>query len=48
MISLSPAAAEDRSVLATLMQLYAYDWSELLPLDVGDDGRFEAYALDPY
>jgi predicted acetyltransferase len=30
------------------MQLYAYDWSELLPLDVGDDGRFEAYALDPY
>ena len=30
------------------MQLYSYDWSELGPLDVGDDGRFADYALDGY
>lgn len=30
------------------MQLYAYDWSELVPLDVGDDGRFAEQPLDAY
>jgi len=48
MISLDPAARDDQPVLNNLMQLYIYDWSELRPLDVGDNGRFEDYPLDVY
>jgi predicted acetyltransferase len=48
MISLDPAAPGERPALAQLMQLYVYDWSELGPLDVGGDGRFADYPLDPY
>lgn len=48
MITLHRAEPTDRAVLDNLMQLYAYDWSELRPLDVGDDGRFIAYPLDPF
>jgi predicted acetyltransferase len=48
MIALDPAATEERAVLDNLMQLYVYDWSEVLPLDVGDRGRFADYPLDPY
>lgn len=48
MISLSPASKEDQATLTNLMQLYAYDWSELRPLEVGEDGRFEDYPLDVY
>ena len=47
-ISLSTAAKAERATLENLMQLYIYDWSELRPLDVGGDGRFEAYPLDSY
>lgn len=48
MISLTPAATDERAALESLMQLYSYDWSELGPLDVGDDGRFADYPLDGY
>jgi predicted acetyltransferase len=48
MISLDPASAAERPVLENLLQLYAYDWSELVALDVGRDGRFAAPALDSY
>ena len=48
MISLTPAAKEERVALDNLMQLYAYDWSELGPHDVGDDGRFADYELEGY
>lgn len=48
MISLDPATLEDRGALRNLMQLYVYDWSELLSLDVGGDGRFDEYPLDVY
>ena len=48
MISLSPATKAERPALDNLMQLYIYDWSELRPLDVGDDGRFHDYPLDAY
>jgi predicted acetyltransferase len=48
MISLSPASQQDHATLANLMQLYMYDWSEVRPLDVGEDGRFEDYPLDVY
>jgi predicted acetyltransferase len=45
MLSLTPAAEDERFVLANLMQLYIYDWSEVAPLDVGADGRFADYPL---
>lgn len=48
MISLSPASKEQQATLNNLMQLYSYDWSELRPLDVGEDGRFDDYPLDVY
>jgi predicted acetyltransferase len=48
MLSLSAATREERTVVQNLMQLYAYDWSELRPLEVGDDGRFADYPLDGY
>jgi predicted acetyltransferase len=47
-ISLSLATKAERPALGNLMQLYIYDWSELRPLDVGDDGRFADYPLDAY
>ncbi len=34
--------------IQNLSQLYAYDWSELLALDVGDDGRFHVGSLEAY
>lgn len=48
MVSLDPATQDERGTLRNLMQLYVYDWSALLSLDVGDDGRFADYALDVY
>src|SRR3954454_18720729 len=48
MIALTPATREQRVVLDNLMQLYTYDWSELGPLDVGEDGRFADYPLAAY
>jgi predicted acetyltransferase len=47
-ISLQPASSHERLVLDNLVQLYCHDWSELVPLDVGVDGRFSALALEPY
>jgi predicted acetyltransferase len=47
-VSLRPVAANERAVLENLVQLYCYDWSELMPLNVGADGRFAALDLDPY
>jgi predicted acetyltransferase len=48
MVSLRRATTDDRVALENLMQLYAYDWSELRPLDVGENGRFGDYPLDVY
>ena len=39
-VSLAAVTEASRPALANLFQLYAYDWSELIPLDVQDDGRF--------
>jgi len=47
-ISLDPAETTERAALENLMQLYIYDWSELRPLDVADDGRFHDHALDAF
>ena len=46
--SLQPAAKGEGPALESLVQLYAYDWSELLALDVADDGRFEGIPLERY
>src|SRR5580658_3574366 len=51
-VTLVPATAADEATLANLMQLYIYDFSDLLGLDVADSGRFPvrpvaAYFSDP-
>jgi predicted acetyltransferase len=48
MVSLLAVTEPLRPVLVNLFQLYAYDWSELRPLEVGDDGRFADHPLDRY
>jgi predicted acetyltransferase len=48
MIALHPATKNERSALENLIQLYSYDWSELLPMNVGETGRFDDYPLDSY
>jgi predicted acetyltransferase len=47
-LHLQAASKQDQAALDNLMQLYTYDWSELGPLDVGENGRFEDYPLDAY
>jgi predicted acetyltransferase len=42
------AALEDRERLRALFELYAYDFSEHLGIDVQDDGRFQTPSLDDY
>ena len=39
-VQIRAARAHEESALAALLQLYVYDFSEALALDVGDDGRF--------
>jgi hypothetical protein len=40
-IELVPATPDDGPSLSRLVQLYAYDFSELTDTDVGDDALFE-------
>ena len=47
-VELTPIASEQRSALRHLIDLYAYDFSEIVDLDVGEDGRFAFRDLDPY
>lgn len=47
-VSLRPTSRHERAALEQLVQLYCHDWSELMPIDVGNDGRFTAIALEPY
>ena len=42
------ATLSDHEALRNLMQLYAYDFSEILPADVEETGRFTAPSLDAY
>ena len=35
-----PATADQESILANLLELYAHDFSEFYPIDLGPDGRF--------
>ena len=45
-LSVAPAHDEDRPRIDALLQLYVYDLSAMLALDVGDDGRFRVPPLD--
>lgn len=44
-LEITPA---EREPPTALFQLYAYDFSEILGIDVEDDGRFHVPAIDPY
>jgi predicted acetyltransferase len=43
-----PIARQDQSALRHLIDLYAYDFSDLLGLDVEESGRFAFPDLGPY
>ncbi len=47
-VALTPAGPEHEPVLAQLMQLYYYDFSELLRIEIGDDGRYPFAHHRPY
>jgi len=47
-IELLAAKPEDKPVLANLLELYIYDFSELLGLEIGEDGRFGYPRLSLY
>ena len=47
-VRLRRASSDERAPLGALFQLYAYDFSELLGLDVDVDGRFRTPPLDAY
>lgn len=47
-ISLVPASADQRSVVANLIQLYLHDMTDFMPFPVGSDGRFEYGFLDRF
>ena len=41
------ATASDAPIFDRLIQLYAYDFSEFMGWDVGDDGRFDDHGVAP-
>jgi predicted acetyltransferase len=47
-IAVVRVAEEQRPVLRHLIDLYAYDFSEMLGLDLEEDGRFRYHDLGPY
>jgi predicted acetyltransferase len=47
-IRVAAAAQSDQETLRNLFQLYVYDFSEILPLDVEETGRFKEESLDSY
>lgn len=47
-IEVIPAAREQKALLANLLELYVYDFSELLGLEPEDDGRFGYPQLPLY
>lgn len=47
-VELIQAGAQQQSVLENLLQLYIYDFSELIPMDIGDDGRYSYKNLTLY
>jgi predicted acetyltransferase len=47
-VRLEPAARGDAGTLASLLELYSHDLSEVFPLEVGADGRFGYERLASY
>jgi predicted acetyltransferase len=47
-IEVIPATLEQETVLANLMELYAYDFSDFHDLALGEDGRFGYESLPRY
>lgn len=47
-VEIIPASAKDAPVLANLLELYAHDFSELIDVPLGADGRFGYPALPRY
>ncbi len=47
-LSFQPASSHERLLLENLAQFYAYDFSEMLEMYVGEDGRFGDVDLQPY
>jgi predicted acetyltransferase len=47
-IELIPATVDQEQTLANLLQLYAHDFSEFHPLEIGADGRFSYAPLPLY
>jgi predicted acetyltransferase len=47
-VSLVAVTDRERPALESLFQLYAHDWSELLPVEIGDDGRFPDRVVRPF
>lgn len=47
-VEVLPAAAAEASILANLLQLYAHDFSELLDVEIGADGKFTYHSLPLY
>jgi len=51
-VRVCPAGASEQTLLANLLELYVHDFSELVPCEIGEDGRFgfpelAAYGRDP-
>ncbi len=47
-VEVIPALAEQQAVLANLLELYAHDFSEFHPVQIGEDGRFGYASLPLY
>lgn len=47
-VDVAAARPDDRARIEALLELYVYDFSEILALDVADDGRFRPPSLDAY
>jgi predicted acetyltransferase len=47
-VSFELASSNERVLLENLAQLYCYDFSEVLEMYVGEDGRFSDVDLAPY
>src|SRR5580692_1320552 len=47
-VSFQPASSKERVLLENLAQFYSYDFSEVLEMYVGEDGRFGDVDLTPY
>jgi predicted acetyltransferase len=47
-IEVSAAPSDQKSVLANLLELYQYDFSEFMELEIGVDGRYGYRDLDLY